>query len=102
MADQAVVGFSIATGHQGHGYATEALTALLDYVFDTLNKRRVTAGADADNAASIALMERVGMRREAHFIQSAWFREKYADEVRYAILKSEWQSRPFPPRRGDS
>ena len=94
--DQAVLGYSIATEHQGHGYASEALTALLDYVFGTLNKRRVTAGADAENATSIALMERVGMRKEAHFIQSEWFREKYADEVRYAILKSEWRNRSLP------
>ena len=91
-----MIGYSIATKHQGHGYATEALSALLDYVFGTLNKRRVTAGADADNNASIALMERVGMRREAHFIESVWFREKWADEVRYAILQSEWQHRSRP------
>ena len=91
--EQARLGFSIATAHQRHGYATEAVTAMLDYMFGPLNKHRVGAGADAENSASIALMERLGMRREAHFIQSAWYRGQWTDEVQYAILQSEWVDR---------
>jgi len=91
--EQARLGYSIATAHQRHGYATEAVTAMLNYLFGPLSKHRVSAGADAENTASIGLMERLGMRREAHFIQSAWYRGQWTDEVQYAILQSEWQTR---------
>jgi len=91
--EQARLGYSIATAHQRKGYATEAVTAMLDYLFGALNKHRVGAGVDAENTASMALMERLGMRKEAHFIQSAWYRGQWTDEVQYAILQSEWQQR---------
>ena len=91
--EQARLGYSIATAHQRKGYANEAVTAMLDYMFGPLNKHRVGAGADVGNIASIALMERLGMRREAHFIRNTWFRGQWTDEVQYAILQSEWRAR---------
>jgi RimJ/RimL family protein N-acetyltransferase len=66
---------------------------MLNYIFGALNKHRVSAGADAENAASIALMERLGMRKEAHFVQNSWYRGQWTDEVQYAILQSEWRAR---------
>ena len=87
---QAEVGFTLASEHQGRGYATEALRCLLDYVFISLQKHRVIATADCENSRSVALLERVGMRREGHFLQNTWFKERWADEYQYAILRSEW------------
>ena len=86
---QAEIGYSLAREHQGQGYATEAVTALIDYVFSTLNLHRVRAGADCENLRSIALLERIGMRREGHMIQNEWYRGKWTDENQYAVLKSE-------------
>lgn len=87
---QANLGYSLATEYQGAGYATEAVSAFLDYVFGSLNLHRVTAGVDCENERSIALLERIGMRREARFIQSWYGNGKWADEYLYAILRSEW------------
>jgi len=100
---QAQIGYSLATRYQGAGYATEAVRRLLDYVFGPLDKHRVTAVTDTENVRSIALLERIGLRREAHFIQNYWFKGKWSDEYVYAILQSEWPPSPgLAPRNSSS
>jgi RimJ/RimL family protein N-acetyltransferase len=88
----AEIGITIAPAHQSNGYATEALNAILNVLFSTLGKHRVFASVDPGNVRSIALMERVGMRKEAHFVQSLWFKDKWVDDVIFAMLAGEWQS----------
>lgn len=90
-SQQAEVGITLSPQFQGKGYATETLTALLNHLFYALDKHRVFASVDPRNQASIAMMERVGMRKEAHFRQSLWFKEEWLDDMVYAILKEEWQ-----------
>ena len=60
------VGYALGTAHRGRGYATEALGALIVHAFATLGVGRTVAGTGADNAASIALLRRVGMRTVAN------------------------------------
>jgi aminoglycoside 6'-N-acetyltransferase len=90
---QAEIGFTLARQCQGQGYATEAITLLLDYLFDVHKLHRITATADTRNTASVALMERLGMRREAHFREHLWFKGEWADDYVYAILSDEWSAR---------
>ena len=90
---QVEIGFTLAPRHQGKGYATEAVTALLDHLFGELGKHRVFASVDPRNTACLALLERLGLRREAHFHRSLWFKGEWVDDVVYAILRSEWQGR---------
>ena len=45
---------------------------------------------DPRNEPSVALLERVGMRKEAHFRKSLWFKGEWVDDMVLAILKSEW------------
>lgn len=87
---RAEIGFTLARAHQGKGLASEAVSRLLDYAFDTLRLHRVEAIADCKNAPSVALLERLGMRREGHFIQHIWFKGRWADEYLYAVLRTEW------------
>ena len=89
-SQQARIGYTFARQHQGRGLATEAVRTLLDYVFRVLDKRRVTATTFASNERSVALLERIGMRREAHHVQSALLEEAWADEYVYALLRHEW------------
>jgi RimJ/RimL family protein N-acetyltransferase len=56
------VGYTVDPAFQGRGYATEAVAALAAYAVDTLGASVVRAYADADNAASIRVAEKVGMR----------------------------------------
>jgi RimJ/RimL family protein N-acetyltransferase len=90
---QAEVGITLASDHQGQGYATEALSAVLDYLFLSLGKHRVFASVDPRNRASIALLERVGMRKEAHLRESVWCQGEWADDLVFAVLEREWRAR---------
>jgi len=90
---EAEVGISLAPAFHGRGLATEALRALLGFLFDGLGKHRVYGSLDPRNAASLALLLRVGMRREAHFVESLWFKGAWADDVVCAMLKREWDGR---------
>ncbi len=86
---QAEIGFSLARAYQGQGYATEAVRRLLDYLFGDLGLHRVRAICDAENEASCRLLARVGMRREAHFVENIWFKGRWGSEYAYAILARE-------------
>ena len=55
------VGYTISPSVQGRGYATEAVTALVDYAFETLEADVVRAYASADNLPSIRVAEKVGL-----------------------------------------
>lgn len=87
---QAEIGFTFARAYQGKGLAFEATCLVLDYLFTKLSLHRVRAIADCENERSVALLERLGMRQEGHFIQDIWFKGKWGDEYLYAILKDEW------------
>lgn len=94
MADQsrqAEIGITIAPAHQGKGYAVESVTAILDYLFVELRKHRIFASVDPRNSPSLKLLKRIGMRQEAHFRQSLWFKGEWADDVIFALLKEEWE-----------
>jgi RimJ/RimL family protein N-acetyltransferase len=87
---QAEIGFTFSREHQGKGLAFEAAACVLDYVFTELSLHRVVAITDCENVRSAALLGRLGMRREGHFIQNVWFKGKWGDEYQYAILREEW------------
>ena len=92
---QAEIGYSLAARHHGQGFGTDAVTGLLDYCFGTLSLHRVRATTDVRNEASVRLLERVGLRREAHCIESAWWKGEWTSEYHYAVLAREWPaSRP--------
>lgn len=94
--DVAEIGFTLTRQAQGKGLATEAITALLDYLFRVKVFRRVIAICDVRNHGSYRLLERLGMRREAHTLQSYWNKGSWTDEYQYAILRDEWLHRAQP------
>ena len=87
---QGEVGFTFSRAHQGQGLACEAATCVLNYAFTKLELHRVIAITDCENERSVALLSRLGMRREGHFIQNIWFKGKWGDEYLYAVLREEW------------
>lgn len=84
------IGFTIAPTHQGCGYGKESVTGLLDYLLVTCQRHRVFASVDPRNKPSIALLRAVGMRQEAHFRKSLWFKGEWVDDMVFGILRSEW------------
>lgn len=89
-ARQAEIGYSFNPEFGGHGYATEAAAALLELGFGELKLHRIFGRCDARNTPSWRVMERIGMRREAHFREHALFKGDWDEEFYYAILQSEW------------
>jgi len=87
------VGYTLATAYQKQGYAQEGMRAILAYAFETLGLHRIMAVLDCRNTPSARLLERLGMRREGHFLQNAWYKGEWCDEYEYALLRSEWQRR---------
>jgi RimJ/RimL family protein N-acetyltransferase len=86
----AEIGYTFARAYQGIGLATEAARAVVDFAFDSLGMNRVIATTDCRNDSSVALLVRLGMRREGHFIHNAWFKGEWCDEYQYAVLRDEW------------
>ena len=86
------IGYVLHPDFQGRGYATEGARASLELAFDVMGMHRVVARIDARNTGSAAVLERLGMRREALLVQNEWFKGEWSDEVDYAMLESEWKS----------
>lgn len=90
---EAEIGFTLSPDQQGKGYATEAVEGLLDYAFGTLDLHRIIAITDALNEPAASLLARIGMRREAHFVENTFFKGSWGSEFLFAILDREWLSR---------
>ncbi len=80
--------------HQGRGLAQEALHHLIHHLFYDWNTHRVFAYVDPRNQASLALLRMLGLRQEAHFRQSLFWKGEWVDDVVFAILRSECPALP--------
>jgi RimJ/RimL family protein N-acetyltransferase len=87
------IGYVFHPDHHGHGYATEAAEPLLRLAFEQFGLHRVIGRLEPRNAASVRLLERLGMRREAHFVQNELIKGEWQSELVYAILEDEWRAR---------
>jgi RimJ/RimL family protein N-acetyltransferase len=85
-------GYVVSRAFAGRGIATEASRAMLDSGFTTLGLHRMTARLDARNRASAAVAEKLGMRREAMFVEDEWFKGEWTSTWVYALLAAEWRA----------
>jgi RimJ/RimL family protein N-acetyltransferase len=90
----AEIGYVIHPVHQGRGYATELGRELLRVAFDESGMHRAIARCEPRNEPSWRVMERLGMRREAHFVENEWIKGEWQGELVYALLEREWRSAP--------
>jgi RimJ/RimL family protein N-acetyltransferase len=87
------LGFTLAPEFQGHGYATEAVACLIDYAFGPLAKGRAIAITDVRNAASIAVLERLGFERDPAPREPVIFKGEPCDEYLYKLRREDWPAR---------
>jgi RimJ/RimL family protein N-acetyltransferase len=87
------LGYALGSPHWGKGYATEALSAALDYGFHELRLNRVEADIDPRNLASGAVLERMGFRKEGYMPERWIVHGEMADTVFYGLLRSYWDAR---------
>ena len=89
---EANIGYELDPAVWGRGYATEAASAILRFGFEELKLHRIWAECVADNTGSARVLEKLGMRREAHFREHQYYRDRWWDTLIYAILDHEWRS----------
>lgn len=90
----AYLGYSAFVPHHGRGYMTEGLGLVLRHAFGTLGLHRVEANVQPDNERSIALVQRLGFRREGYSPRYLKIGNRWRDHVRFAIVADEFTPRP--------
>jgi RimJ/RimL family protein N-acetyltransferase len=90
------IGFTLAPAHHGKGYATEAVACLIDYALGPLAKSRAIAITDVRNAASIAVLERLGFERDPALREPVIFKGEPCDEYLYKLRREDWPARRRP------
>lgn len=91
----AEVGYWLGEGYWRQGYGSEALDAMLKFIFKELNLRRCQTPIFAGNPSSGKLLEKFGFKREGYKRKAAVSKAtgKIHDEIIYGLLKEEWNMR---------
>jgi ribosomal-protein-alanine N-acetyltransferase len=94
---RAELGYALRRSAWGHGYAREAVAAVVDHAFDALDLIRIEADVDPRNHASARLLERLGFRREGLLRQRWIVAGEVCDSAWYGLLREDWQPVPQQP-----
>ena len=97
---QGEIAFVFNPSCHGRGLATEAARAMLRLAFAEMGLHRVIGRCDARNGASARLMERLGMAREAHFIENEFVKGEWTGKFVYAIREQQWSGEGRTPVAG--
>jgi RimJ/RimL family protein N-acetyltransferase len=87
----ASLGYCFDDAAWGHGYATEAARAMLQWAFDTLELNRVQAETDTRNAASARVLEKLGFVREGTLREDCVVNDEVSDSWVYGLIRREWE-----------
>lgn len=86
------IGYWISKEYWGRGYATEALSLMLEYCFEYLNLRKVFAKVFEPNIPSRRVLEKNGFRYIGRFRKHKYVAgEGYVDVLLFELLKDEWK-----------
>jgi len=86
----AKLGFAVRHSDWGHGYATDAARTLITFGFGELGLHRISAAAAPDNAASVAVIKRLGMTYEGRIRDHVFTNGAWRDSLLYSLLADEW------------
>jgi [ribosomal protein S5]-alanine N-acetyltransferase len=87
----ASLGYCLDDAARGHGYATEAARALLQWAFDTLDLNRVQAETDTRNGASARVLEKLGFVREGTLREDCVVNGEVSDSWVFGLIRREWR-----------
>lgn len=85
------IGYWIAAAHEGRGFVTRAVRALLDVGFRELGLHRIVIRAGVENARSRAIPERLGFVAEGIARGAERGPNGFYDLVVYAMLEDGWR-----------
>ncbi len=84
------LGYALGRAYWGQGYMQEALRAVLNYAFETLNFHRIEADVDPRNDASVRTLERLGFQREGYLRERWQVNGEIQDAYFYGLLRPDW------------
>jgi len=87
------LGYYAFVPHAGRGLMREGLTLVIARAFRELGLHRLEANIQPGNRRSIALVERLGFRREGKARGFLKIGNRWRDHDRWALLKEDWRSR---------
>jgi len=91
---KAYIGYCLGRAFWNKGFMSEALEAMLDFLFLEVGFNKLSAFHDTENPASGRVMEKVGMKQEGILRQEKRKRDgRFADMRLLAVLQEEWKSR---------
>lgn len=85
------IGYCLDEPGWGRGHATEAVRALLQWAYDTLDLNRVEAELDTRNAASARVLEKLGFEREGLRREDCVVAGEVSDSWIYGLLRRDWR-----------
>ena len=86
----AEIGFLIAPAERRHGFATEAMRLMIDYLLVDMNLNKVYAQTGSFNKASIRLLEGLDFQLDGTLRQHHYYRGDLYDDLIYSLLKFEY------------
>ena len=92
---QGEIGWALGFEYRGRGYATEGAYALMEYGFRSLGLHRIQAETSSENQPSWKVMDRIGMKREAHLRDAVFEEGRYLDKYIYGCLSDQFPGRPL-------
>jgi RimJ/RimL family protein N-acetyltransferase len=83
------LGYAIRADEWGKGYATDAARSMIEFGFRDLGLHRLSAAIGPDNAASIAVAERLGFQYEGQIRDHVFTNGAWRDSLLYSLLETE-------------
>jgi ribosomal-protein-alanine N-acetyltransferase len=84
------IGYAILPENGGQGYGSEAAKLIFQFAFEKLDAHKVVGMCNSSNTHSAAIMERIGMTKEAVFKEELFWRNQWIDQYYYSILEKEF------------
>lgn len=86
---KAELSFTLLQQHQGKGYMSEALSAIIDYGLHRMKLNRIEAEMLPGNTGAVSLVEKLRFSLEGHLRKSVFFNGQFHDKLFYSILQED-------------
>ncbi len=84
------LGYDLHHGYWAHGFMTEALKAIIEYGFTTMQFNRIQALVTPGNARSMNVLRKIGFHKEGILREYVYSKGKFLDQICFSLLKREW------------
>jgi [ribosomal protein S5]-alanine N-acetyltransferase len=87
------IGYELSPEYWGHGYATEAASAIVEFGFNELGLHRIWSWCIADNVGSARVLQKIGMQAEGRLRENEFYKGRWWDTLLFGMLDDEWKAK---------